>query len=483
MTVRGRVVAAGGSPLAKAEVTLQQNVRSFPTLPLVYATATGADGVFVFDDVEPGQYTLNAERAGYVPGAFGQSGPMRGWTPLTVEPDRRLDDIEMALIPQAVIRGRVFDEDGEPFESVQVSLLQEMQMGPEKHLAPRPGRQEVTNDEGEFRISGVAPGKYFLQAVVDRERRGMHGRVIRLGGETAYPGLYYPDVWDPNEAQTIDVAMGARLSGFELHMRPARGYRVHGRIEWPRGAVLERCHMHLHPKRAGGWIRGGGGTMFAGETFDYDAVLPGQYVLSAAFNDNQHSRHAALEFEVTDRDLDDLVLRFPSGFSVDGAIRGGNVSGLRFSLAGPTQVNGVTNDGGSFVLADVAPGTYRLHFWAIPDDRHVRTVRYGGVAMPTEAIEIGEPARMEIELGSDSAVVSGAVDPPRPGAMVRLQKNGQPMYFAPADQDGRFEIRAVAPGEYLASATDSGWGAAPPEDGVRITVEPNQRLSLTLKIE
>jgi hypothetical protein len=447
----------------------------------VYAAATGADGMFVFDDIEPGQYTLNAERTGYVPGSFGQTGPMRGWTPLTVEPGRRLGDVELVLMPHAVIRGRVLDEDGEPIESVQVMLLQETQIGSEKGLAPRPGRQEMTNDEGEFRISGVAPGEYFLQAVVGRER-GMPGRVIRLGGETAYPDLYYPDVWDPNEAQTIDVAMGARLSGFELHMRPARGYRVRGRVEWPAGAALERCHIHLHPKRGGGWGYIGGGMMFAAETFDYSAVLPGPYVLSASFNDDHHSQHASLEFEVTDRDLDDLVLRFLEGFPVDGTIRGGNVSGLRFSLAGPTQANGVANEDGSFTLADVAPGTYGLHFWAIPDDRHVKTVRYGGVAMPTEAIEIGGPASMEIELGLDSAVVSGVVDPPKPGAVVRLQRNGQPLYFVPTDQDGRFEIRAVAPGEYLASATESGWGA-PSENGVRITVGPNERLSLTLKIE
>jgi hypothetical protein len=103
--------------------------------------------------------------------------------------------------------------------------------------------------------------------------------------------------------------------------------------------------------------------------------------------------------------------------------------------------------------------------------------------MPTEAIEIGAPAGMEIELGSDSAIVSGLVDPPKPGAVVRLQRNGQPLHFAPADQDGRFEIRAVAPGEYLASASESAWGGAPPENGARITVGPNERLSLTLKIE
>src|SRR5512140_936863 len=159
MTLRGKVMAIGGAPLGKAEVTLRQLMQGGP--PRHYVAHTAADGLFTFVDVEPGQYALNAERSGYVPAAYGSVNPMQGWTPLTVAPDRDLGELEFTLTPQAVITGRVFDADGDPFPGVRVLLVDA------KNLRPRSGRIEQSNDEGEFRIAGVAPGRYFLQAAVD----------------------------------------------------------------------------------------------------------------------------------------------------------------------------------------------------------------------------------------------------------------------------------------------------------------------------
>jgi hypothetical protein len=105
----------------------------------------------------------------------------------------------------------------------------------------------------------------------------------------------------------------------------------------------------------------------------------------------------------------------------------------------------------------------------------VKSVRYGGVEMPPEAIEIGDPAALEIELAFDSATVAGAVDPPRPGTIVQLWKGDAAVHHAGADQDGRFEIHGVAPGEYRATANE--------QNAVMVKAAPGERATLTLKVQ
>lgn len=57
-TIHGAVYDAGtGAPLSNASVTLMPSSRTLQT---------GKDGTFVFEELDPGQYTISAQKEGYL---------------------------------------------------------------------------------------------------------------------------------------------------------------------------------------------------------------------------------------------------------------------------------------------------------------------------------------------------------------------------------------------------------------------------------
>ena len=65
-SLAGRTLSLSGQPLRKANLTLipAERKSSDPVKP--YATASDAEGKFIFEAVEPGRYSLMAERPGYL---------------------------------------------------------------------------------------------------------------------------------------------------------------------------------------------------------------------------------------------------------------------------------------------------------------------------------------------------------------------------------------------------------------------------------
>lgn len=58
-TIHGAVYdAESGEPLHNASVTIMPTSRTLQT---------GSDGAFVFDELDPGQYTVSVQKEGYVP--------------------------------------------------------------------------------------------------------------------------------------------------------------------------------------------------------------------------------------------------------------------------------------------------------------------------------------------------------------------------------------------------------------------------------
>ena len=168
-----------GEPLRKVSLTLRPNGRGGGN----YSTTSATDGSFRFPSVDQGNYALIGERTGYVRETLSTPG---GQTRvLEVVSEKNTSGIELKLTPQSVIAGHVFDEDGDPVQSVNVEVW--------RYTYPRGQRQlsqtqnGSTNDLGEFRISNLAPGRYYVSATA---RRGAlqvlnGGRGGRGGGRGA----------------------------------------------------------------------------------------------------------------------------------------------------------------------------------------------------------------------------------------------------------------------------------------------------------
>jgi hypothetical protein len=124
--IEGQIVSATtGEPLKKASVRLNPNFQPTPNgpTPTAYAIATEADGKFVFNDISPGTYTLSATRTGFVAQSYGSRTPGMNPTPLKLDAGQEMKGIAIKLTPQAMIYGRVVDEDGEPMSGVGIQTM------------------------------------------------------------------------------------------------------------------------------------------------------------------------------------------------------------------------------------------------------------------------------------------------------------------------------------------------------------------------
>ena len=166
---RDRVInATTGEPVGRVRLFLRPVSGALPaagqTTPASYTTTTGADGKFAMKDLAPGSYRLSARRNGFVSAEYGAKRTSGTGTILELEKGQSRAGIEFKLTPHSVIAGRVIDETGEPVAGASVRAIRYgYQYGRGRKQAIQTG-SATTNDLGEYRLFGLAPGRYFVVA-------------------------------------------------------------------------------------------------------------------------------------------------------------------------------------------------------------------------------------------------------------------------------------------------------------------------------
>jgi len=144
LIVRGRVVRAGDPavPLPRARISLN----SLPTAERVF---TDDQGRFEIAVPAPGT-TLTASKPGFVTAT------------LPVSRRRAPEPIEIPLVRGAALIGRVIDPFGQlvALSGVRVRPVDQARLADPVHAPVN----AVTNDRGEFRVGGLAPGSYEVSA-------------------------------------------------------------------------------------------------------------------------------------------------------------------------------------------------------------------------------------------------------------------------------------------------------------------------------
>src|SRR5579864_3555742 len=126
--IEGKVVSPVGVSLSKATLRLQAMKPASDSEPRPsgsgasqsYTGETDASGNYVFENIEPGSYSLFAERSGYVRGLYiGSASNPQGL--FTLGAGQAMDGIAIELTPQGIIAGKVTDRDGDPMERARVT--------------------------------------------------------------------------------------------------------------------------------------------------------------------------------------------------------------------------------------------------------------------------------------------------------------------------------------------------------------------------
>jgi protocatechuate 3,4-dioxygenase beta subunit len=475
-SIEGRVLSASTEePIKKADLILRRADRSPGAAgqPLSYSTSTDVGGSFSMKDIEPGNYRLSVNRTGFVSMEYGARGPMRQGTTLSLASGQRLRDVVFHLTPHGVVTGRVFDEDGEPMARVQVLTMRYRYMQGRKQLLPFGSAS--TNDLGEYRIFGLAPGRYYLCAT---DRSMMYGPTVDRSAnpqsEQDYVPIDYPGTTDVAGATTLDVSAGAQLRGVDVALSKERTIHIKGRVENLSGSSRNPVQLMLFP-RAGAILGPNRPNMTdAKGNFEIRGVAPGPYTLIASIYDGERSVSARQPVEAAGGHIDNLVITIRPPLTLQGDVQAegqttADLSNLRIELRpkdssttmmGP-MINGRVKDDGTFTLPNAGSDLYSVTVSGLPDGFYVRSIRSGDDDVLLEGLDLskGAAGAVHIVLSPGAGQLAGSVQndkqQPAAGATITAipqekQRRELTSYYktVTTDQYGRFTLKNLDPGEY-----------------------------------
>jgi hypothetical protein len=403
-TVAGKVLnAQGGASVAKAALTLRSEGSARTSK---YVSVSGPDGAFLIDRVEPGTYSLYAEKRGFLTQHHGARRAGGRGIPLTLREGDELKEVVLKLTPQATISGKVTDEAGEPVDKISVVLMRWGYSQGKRVLVPAGGG--LVNDLGEYRIANIGPGNYYLAARSNVTTTGfslMHAdapsATLPEAPEESYQTTYYPSSISPEGAATVEVAPGVEIRGVDIQFRKARVFRVRGLVEdGATGQAAAEARVALVPEQPRSiWgMSSLGGRPIPGGEFEITGVLPGSYDLVAQVNRGGQTLYARQFVTVHDRNVRGIIVRIPVAFDVHGRVRLLErdpgvaapsveqtflLEGLRLGLRTAERL-GVgfpearVRADGSFIVRSVVPDRFFFSLSGLPPRWYVKSILVGG---------------------------------------------------------------------------------------------------------
>jgi hypothetical protein len=344
------------------------------------------------------------------------------------------------------------------------------------------GGTASTNDLGEYRAFGIAPGKYYV-SVSARPSVAMasmaEDRSANAGTEEDFVPTYYPGTTDSANAAQVDVAGGAVVNGIGLTLSKARTVHIKGRVVNNAGGRGPAQIMVL-PRTTTGYIGGiRSNRVDPKGAFDVRGVVPGSYSLYAVVNDEGKTYSTRMPVDVGASSLENITLVVNPGLDVTGTVRMENDAKQDFSNVfvrlTPRETGGIFFGGmpsgrlkedHSFSLQNAGADQFNLMVTGLPDGCYVKSIRAGELDIQAAGLDLsrGAPKAIDIVISPNAATVSGSVqnpntNQPAQGATVVLipqetERRNQQEYYrtVTTDQTGAYTLKNVVPGEYKAFA-------------------------------
>lgn len=485
-------------------------------LPGPRQAVTDDEGRFTFPDLPPGRYSLAAEKPGYVKTFFGSKRPGGApGTPVAVLAGQPAPNVAIRVPRGAVITGTVRDQFGSPIGSAEVTVKQAVIVSGRRRMTDVANLRvpvATTDDQGRYRIYGLAPGEYTVfcsfplnyptsvqetnSADVDAILRELRaGRSAPATGaapprQVSMSGGYLPGVPDADSAQMIGLGIGEERTGADILIGPLRALSVSATSLGPGGRPMRYIEIAVVNTATGNRIGSGGVTVPGPDgRFVLSALPPGRYRLlgrapesNAVPEPDDMPYFAEAEFVLTDQNISGVVLQFERGVNVTGRIvppagaAPGSAANVRlgatpvdsFASLLPTRVVATTRPNGTFIFDGLAPGKWRVTGASLPAGWSLRSAMLGErdtLDVPFE-VQLGQPiAGMTVTMTDQPTEITGTVT----DASGRITSEYSMFAFstdralwttaprrmsgaARLSSDGRYRISGLPPGEYYLTA-------------------------------
>jgi hypothetical protein len=498
--IKGRLTATDGQPLMNANVLVQ----SLTGTPVAKPSRPDAEGRFTFEDLTPGAYIVMATAPGYIDQSMALGNPLQ-WPRHLIG-----SNVNISMIRGGVITGLVTNPKGEPMVGVPVhATITNTQSASMLGFVSGGGISE-TDDRGIYRIYGLLPGQYTVNA----GGKGAFGQFNASGFDIDVPTYYPSNTRDT--AVPVSVRSGDETTGIDIKYRGAAGHSISGVVLGnidASGAAGAVTIMLAHAATASVLSLEIAAVTDPRRAFSFNGVADGEYDLFASYlaNANDNALIGTKRVTVRGGDLSGIELRLIPLGSIAGTItldpikpedkcdkRGSQVieTILKLPPDDPKKAAnqpltamfsglGQLTDKGEFALRNLDAARYRFDIKLPTESWYIRAINLPasaagatppattGPAQPSApgpntpawqgfvTIKPGDQLTgVSIAMGQDAATLRGRV-----GAESTVVREGTHVHLVPMEpdrannvlrygetlvrRDGSFVLTNLAPGRYF----------------------------------
>jgi len=477
--IAGTVVdSTSGQPLRHATVAVLSEEDSHT----IAAVESDDDGHFSLDPLSAAKYQLTASKRGYRTAFYDEHQDYN--SAVVTGPDQETDNLTFRLVPNAILRGTVTTEGGDPVEQARVMLFLKARNG-------KPDGRTVlaantsTDDTGAYEFSDLATGDYQLAVVAEpwyamhRSRRDSLNQPANAGDsagandpaaslDVAYPVTYFDSTTDEASASRIQLAGGSRVEAdVILHAVPALRIVVDTPRKQDGSIARAELRQTVFGAVIGAESAGFLDSIQTGST-EFDGVSPGHYEL--AQGDPPH----IVEMDATASQQVDPTLGTAT-LAVRGTLRttsgaplGDDCNVILNSIDGAQSRNtvGAVCVRGAFTFPSVPAGQWLLTAFSGGKVLSITAIETGTRVQAGNLIAVADkPLSVVVDVSQNSTRLEGfarrdgkgvagvmvVLVPRQITALDSLVRRDQ------SDSDGSFSLRDVVPGEYTVVAIQDGW--------------------------
>lgn len=277
--VAGTVVSDDrpAQPIRRATVSLIS-----PELRVPLSAITDDTGRFTIGGVPAGHYMVVGSKPAYVGAFYGSKHPGRGpGVPVAVGAGAPVANLRLTLIRGSVIAGTLRLPSGEPAHNMPIAVVAIETVNGVRRLRLAGGRT-TTDDRGEYRVFGLPPGEYLVQAQPSglltgaltaasdapqttsaevswaRQSSARAGNVAptappapQRGRTMNYATVYFPGTPDATLATSIHVGAAEERRGIDFALALVTTTAISGTTVAEDGAPLANVTLQLVTEDAG----------------------------------------------------------------------------------------------------------------------------------------------------------------------------------------------------------------------------------------